>query len=187
MTINNPQFYLLFADNEFVVIEDKNLGAMTITNNPQSVINDLSSTYDFKKVKLIYKDTMGVFDGIEVVSGKFVRFIPLRTTQMGKAIELFKGRSMEKLSRSAHDVLQIIINNLRARGIYEVTKQYVKFDLKAIHHKDFVDALIRFNIEDDIGNTVLHYPLVTTLMEDYNEVTVQFSEMGLTFLNARLR
>jgi hypothetical protein len=78
-----------FQDN-ILVINDLDLGNASLTNSMADVVKDLSNDYDFTKVNLIYKDSMGIYDAVIIKDGNFDTFAPISESNLDKAIEKFK-------------------------------------------------------------------------------------------------
>lgn len=68
-----------------IVLTDLN-GSQSITNDAEAVIVDLSTKYDLVKNRVIYRDSMGRYDGLAVKGNRFVGFIHIGLDDKHKAI-----------------------------------------------------------------------------------------------------
>ena len=57
-----------------IVIEDLNLGSVSVTNDIENVINDISAIEKVKAQQhlVVYKDSTGQWDGYNTISNEFV-------------------------------------------------------------------------------------------------------------------
>lgn len=60
-----------------IIVEDDCDGAESVTNDIEAVVGAMSARYDRPHGPLIYRDTFGNWDGVEIQDGAFVAFIPL--------------------------------------------------------------------------------------------------------------
>ena len=71
--------YNMRTDGPFILITDENRGNMSVTNNVEEVIEaiqeQLGDDNPIDDFHIIYKDSMGVVDGIKTSNGKFAGFI----------------------------------------------------------------------------------------------------------------
>lgn len=77
-----------FDGHEFIVVIDESNGkaAPSVTNAAEQVVDDLVHSYGpLLHHMIVYRDTDGVFDGLEVIDNKFRGFAPLRTTCLKEA------------------------------------------------------------------------------------------------------
>lgn len=72
-------------NDKIIFIEDSNVG-MSVTNDIENVIESISNTVDINKHDIIYRDSNGVIDGIQIVDGKFHDFYFIGETELDKAI-----------------------------------------------------------------------------------------------------
>lgn len=80
-----------FGDN-ILFIEDEDKGGMSVTNNIEGILDKIETDekVDLAFFKIIYKDTMGVWDGISVFKINeeiTVDFYPLQCKELVDAIE----------------------------------------------------------------------------------------------------
>lgn len=78
--------YIYDVYKNVLVINDLDLGNMSVTNNVQKVLDEISERIDLPQ-RVIYRDTSKIYDGIEHVNGKFKRFYPIQTENIFEAIE----------------------------------------------------------------------------------------------------
>lgn len=57
-----------------LVIEDLDLGSMSVTNDIENVIRKCSKSVDLTKKRVIYKDSTGIYDEVLVYNGAFSGF-----------------------------------------------------------------------------------------------------------------
>lgn len=57
-----------------IVIEDLNLGSVSVTNEIENIINDISSIEKVKAQQflVVYKDSTGQWDGYNTISNEFI-------------------------------------------------------------------------------------------------------------------
>jgi len=57
-----------------IVIEDLNLGSVSVTNDIENVINDISAIekVNAQQYLVVYKDSTGLWDGYNTISNEFV-------------------------------------------------------------------------------------------------------------------
>lgn len=81
-----------------LIIEDLNLGGLSVTNGAEAVINRIGLDGDaFLELPVIYRDTEGRYDRILVENGKFAGFTMLDAGSESEALEIIKGRQDEDL------------------------------------------------------------------------------------------
>ena len=91
--VNKPDFAVMYSDNQYLIIEDLDLGNKSVTNGVEEVISELSKSYNLKELNLIYKDSDNTFDVIVLnESGKFSNFAPLGVQDLDQAIQLHKQK-----------------------------------------------------------------------------------------------
>ena len=79
--------YLIRSPNNWIVIIDKDMGGRSVTNDIEYVVWWLTHHIDISKYSFIYRDSMGIYDGIKVKDGKFLSFYPIREKDLYKALE----------------------------------------------------------------------------------------------------
>lgn len=75
--------YVYRVIGNVVVIYDENNGRMTVTNDIENVLRDIGKTIDLTNMKIIYRDSMGVFDGVTLENE---RFYPINKTSLEEAL-----------------------------------------------------------------------------------------------------
>lgn len=79
-------------EGAIVVIEDKRTGR-SVTNDAERVVADLvAAGVDVDRCGLMYKDSMGVWDGLATEGGRFVGFFPLQECDYRRAREALLDR-----------------------------------------------------------------------------------------------
>jgi hypothetical protein len=76
--------YLLHAWG-VVLVFDWTTG-VSVTNAAEDVVRHLAGLYDLSRVRIIYRDSERVWDGIAVVDGRFAGFVPLRKDTLNDAL-----------------------------------------------------------------------------------------------------
>jgi len=79
--------YIYFIKGKVLIIEDSDLGNRSVTNDIQNVLTAIYNDLDFLPETIIYKDSLGNFDGVDHEQGKFIRFYPVNETDLEKALE----------------------------------------------------------------------------------------------------
>jgi hypothetical protein len=61
--------------SDVIVIEDLDRGGKSVTNDADEIVHDLAENgFDLSCYRVIYKDSMGIFDEIVIRAGRFVGF-----------------------------------------------------------------------------------------------------------------
>lgn len=68
--------YHYTVEDGVVCVVDHDIG-MSVTNNAENVIADLAEILDLSKLRVIYRDTEGTWDGLLVKDGRFDTFLHL--------------------------------------------------------------------------------------------------------------
>jgi hypothetical protein len=92
-------------DKKLLAITDLNEpGSRSVTNAIEEVLHERREHYglDLPTV-IIYRDTAGVWDGVNHIEGTFRGFYPIRETDLARAIEKAPGR--ERVSMRPHAAL----------------------------------------------------------------------------------
>lgn len=90
---NKPDYAILLSNEQFLVIEDLDLGNMSVTNGIAIVISELSKEYDLSNLNIIYKDSSKVFDAIFLNNDcTFSKFAPIGSKNITEAIDTFKTK-----------------------------------------------------------------------------------------------
>ncbi|MFZ7793215.1 hypothetical protein [Acinetobacter lwoffii] len=94
MFLNPPRWTVVFVDENFVVIEDlKMVTDLTITNGIEQVTRQINAEYDLTKRHLIYGDSTGLYDAVDVNDeGNFYNFLYLGMASHIEAIQVFKEK-----------------------------------------------------------------------------------------------
>ena len=79
--------YIYFIKGKVLIIEDSDLGNLSVTNDIQNVLQAIKTDLDFLPETIIYKDSLGNFDVVEHDKGKFIRFYPVNESELEKALE----------------------------------------------------------------------------------------------------
>jgi hypothetical protein len=83
--------YHLFFEQDVIVLIDIGTG-QSITNGIETVLTDLAETIEnLGQYRIIYRDTMQIYDGIAHNGSRFVGFVPLRTRDRTNAIEMARA------------------------------------------------------------------------------------------------
>lgn len=80
-----------------LVIHDLDLGGASVTNNIADVLEEIrDSGISFDDIPIVYKDSDGFIDGIELQNGSLgsVHFISLKTKDEDEAIQRMKDRGL---------------------------------------------------------------------------------------------
>lgn len=77
-----------YAGRNVIVIEDLNLGNMSVTNDIENVINDIEvmENIDAHNYMIVYQDSAEVWDGYDYSNGDF---IPLNSDNWRAAVHKF--------------------------------------------------------------------------------------------------
>jgi hypothetical protein len=76
-----------YLKGKVLIIEDSDLGNRSVTNDIQNVLQAIKTDLDFLPETIIYKDSLGNFDGVSHDKGKFIKFYPVNDTDIEKALE----------------------------------------------------------------------------------------------------
>lgn len=90
--------------DDVLVIRDRNRGGRNVTNDMERVLADLAQTVDLKDRVVIYRDSMGRYDGVEHHNGLFVRFYSIGGHKARTAIDsavVIERRRKAKQRRAA--------------------------------------------------------------------------------------
>lgn len=89
--------YQIIEENSIIFIEDQNKGSMSLTNDMENVLEEIFNTELSKDVKfslddytIIYRDSTGIIDGVNVTNNKFFGFFPIQVGTLEEAIEKLK-------------------------------------------------------------------------------------------------
>jgi hypothetical protein len=72
-------------EDGILILEDLNLGSISLTNFMEEALTEIaiSEELDLTKMKIIYRDSMGDWDGVQWHGqGEYVQFISLNTTDI---------------------------------------------------------------------------------------------------------
>jgi len=63
-----------FSGRQIIIIEDLNLGGMSVTNNIENVVREIEIMEKIKasEFMIIYKDSEGVYDGFDYAKEQFI-------------------------------------------------------------------------------------------------------------------
>ena len=79
--------YIYFIKGKVLIIEDSDLGNLSVTNDIHNVLATIKNDLEFLPEVVIYKDSEGNFDGVMHEQGKFKRFYPVNESELEKALE----------------------------------------------------------------------------------------------------
>ena len=79
--------YIYFIKGKVLIIEDSDLGNLSVTNDIQNVLTSIKKDLDFLPETIIYRDSEGNFDGVEHEQGTFKRFYSVNESELEKALE----------------------------------------------------------------------------------------------------
>jgi hypothetical protein len=79
--------YIYFIKGKVLIIEDSDLGNRSVTNDIQNVLTAIHNDLDFLPETIIYKDSLGNFDGVMHEQGKFIKFYSVNESDLEKALE----------------------------------------------------------------------------------------------------
>lgn len=79
----------------FLVIDDLNEGNKSVTNDVEYVLwavkkyydKEFSTDFPLSDFKIIYLDSMGIYDGIKLQEGKFLCFYPIQEKDLEEAFK----------------------------------------------------------------------------------------------------
>jgi hypothetical protein len=80
-----------YGEISCIIIEDKDLGGKTVTNDIENVVHDISidEILNPEEYTIVYKDSMGYWDGYDAKNSVIV---PLREKEWIKAVEKYLKR-----------------------------------------------------------------------------------------------
>lgn len=79
--------YIYFIKGKVLIIEDSDLGNLSVTNDIQNVLTAIKKDLEFLPETIIYRDSEGNFDGVDHDKGKFIKFYPVNESDLEKALE----------------------------------------------------------------------------------------------------
>jgi len=77
---------------DVVVVIDQDKGGMSVTNDIENVLQDLSYSMDLGNRPVVYQDSTGTFDGVNHDTGKFTGFYRLNETNVYAAVAKVKSQ-----------------------------------------------------------------------------------------------
>lgn len=83
--------YRVRVDAGVIVIEDLDRGR-TVTNDAEAVIADLARVGHDLTLPVMYRDSSGIWDGMEVAGGRFAGFFLLQRRDYGEARRALRER-----------------------------------------------------------------------------------------------
>lgn len=66
--------YTIIRHDGFIIIEDLNLGRMSVTNDIENVVKRLARNYSLDYTRVIYRDSDGHYFEINIAGDKFDSF-----------------------------------------------------------------------------------------------------------------
>ena len=91
---SKADYEVQIIDDVFVVT-DLDKGGISVTNDIENVLQDLSYSMDLGGRPVIYRDSMGRFDGVNHILGRFVSFSSLNETNVYAAVAKVKSQLAE--------------------------------------------------------------------------------------------
>lgn len=92
---------LLYKNEEFLIIKDLNLGSISVTNDMENVLDEISETLgtSLEGMMILYQDSTGLYDGVRY-DNRTVSFIILQRNDVFSACEaLLKKQERALLNR----------------------------------------------------------------------------------------
>lgn len=86
MTYYRARFKAELVDEDIISIEDLN-GDKSVTNDIERVIRTIAEYVTIGRRQVVYRDSMGRWDGVLVRDGAFQRFVPIGADDRATAIE----------------------------------------------------------------------------------------------------
>jgi hypothetical protein len=87
MKMRKSDYAIYQPYNDIVVIEDLNLGNRSVTNDIENILIELDKRIPtLHDMKIIYRDSMGIYDGIKIKDGNFHSFYSIQEKDLDKAI-----------------------------------------------------------------------------------------------------
>jgi len=78
-----------------LVIIDLDSGGPSVTNDAEAVIERFAKAgINVDALRIIYRDSMGQWDGLATRNGRFYCFVPLATKDVGYAIDIARNRTV---------------------------------------------------------------------------------------------
>lgn len=80
-----------------LIIYDNDRGGKSVTNDIENVLAELISSHgNIASYKIMYKDSQGVFDGVQVnAQGGFESFFPIHEFDEAKALQKLRDRNQK--------------------------------------------------------------------------------------------
>lgn len=66
--------FAVHVTEHLLIIEDLDIGGMSVTNDIENVIAEIAKSYDLKKREVVYVDSMGIYTLIDIIDNKFYKF-----------------------------------------------------------------------------------------------------------------
>lgn len=85
--------FTMTVDGDVICCVDLKRG-LSITNGVEEMVDDIAKMFAperFVVMRIIYRDTEDMWDGIATRKGKFYEFVPLRTTDHMRALALARA------------------------------------------------------------------------------------------------
>ena len=107
--------YAYKVEGKYLIIKDLNLGRMSVTNDIEEVLNEISNkiTNPLDSYKIIYEDSDGMFDAVLTYQNEFSDYYILGVWSKEEAKEKFTEyyNSVIKADTKKEKILQLIIRN----------------------------------------------------------------------------
>jgi len=105
--------YAYKVEDEFLIIKDLNLGRMSVTNDIENVLNEISKLIILDLYKIIYEDSDGMFDAVLTYQNEFSDYYILGVWSKEEAKEKFTEyhNSVVKAETKKEKILHLTIRN----------------------------------------------------------------------------
>lgn len=90
-----PKFSWQLMGNVIVIIDHDQKGYPSVTNSVGKVLDRIKGQFDLSGRKIIYRDSMGIYDGINHKDGEFIDFYSVNEVDLYKALKKIQGRSSQ--------------------------------------------------------------------------------------------
>lgn len=85
------RFKVELDGDDVVVLIDQDRGR-SITNDAEMVVREIAEVLDLTARRIVYRDTMGKWDGIAVEGGRFAHFVMLQLDSREDAVYQARNR-----------------------------------------------------------------------------------------------
>lgn len=105
-TENLLSSYSVSQVDDVLVIKDLNRGGRSLTNDVERVLAELAAKQDLAGQVVIYRDSMGRYDGVEHENGLFKRFYPIGEFRASVAVQSAIVQERRRRAREKRQQLQ---------------------------------------------------------------------------------